>query len=58
MLNYMNQNVYLPKMAPLKQGCRRVWGLWGVWGGWEVFGVNRGWYGEKEVTPHWIILTT
>ena len=35
MLNYMNKCVHLPKMVPLKSGCKGVRGVW-------VFGV----YGE------------
>ena len=37
----------LPKMAPLKWGCRGVWGVW------RAYGVSRGWYGKKEGTPAW-----
>ena len=33
MLNYINKYVYLPKMAPLKQGNRGFMGIRGVWGG-------------------------
>ena len=46
MLNYKNQNVHLPKIAPVKKGCRGVWDVQGV------LGVNRGWFGEKERHPY------
>ena len=54
MLNYINQNVYLPMMVLLKWGCREfeVYGVFGMFwvylGVQEVYRVSRGWYGEKE----------
>ena len=52
MLNYINKCVYLPKMAPLKQGSLDVLGIRGVWGGvcckgrmireWVVWPMNGG----------------
>ena len=52
MLNYINKSVYLPKMAPLKWGCRGVEGVWDV----RVLEVCGGYYGNKDKrkgTPTW-----
>ena len=53
MLNYINKNVYLPRMVPLKGGCMGVWGV-------QVFGefirVSRRWYGERKASLYGIML--
>ena len=52
MLNYINQNVYLPKMVPLKWGV----GEFGVF--WEFLELEEGGMGKRKAPPHGIILTT
>ena len=42
MLNYINQNVYLPKMVPLKWVCVG-----------KVYGIVEDGMGKKEGTPTW-----
>ena len=53
MLNYLNQNVYFPKMAPLKWSGREF-GVYLCMHG--VLEVRKGWYGHKA-SPHGIIFT-
>ena len=48
MLNYITTCVYLPKLAPLKQQCRGVWGVWGIRVCWEVYGT----IGPSLVSTH------
>ena len=51
MLNYINLNVYLLKMVPLKWSVGDL-GMYGVIGVWGVYWDSGGWYGERGRHPH------
>ena len=57
MSNYINQNVYLPKMEPFKWGCREFGMYWVIGVCREFIELGEGSMGKKEGTPYGIILT-